>query len=117
MDSFPIAGGDNYRSPRAKRCHGPLFRGSIPSKERDFYGLTVHLMVTKEGQPVEFFVTHGALSDVAGLKYGVFDLPEGAIGYGDKADNDSGRADLLHETAPMQLLPTRKKNSQRAFPA
>jgi hypothetical protein len=116
IDSFPIAVCDNYRIPRAQLYQGELFRGSIPSKKRYFYGLKVHLMITKDGQPVEYFVTHGALSDVEGLKYFAFDLPEGSIVYGDKAYNDYKIEDLLHEAEHITLLPLRKKNSKRALP-
>jgi hypothetical protein len=117
IDSFPVAVCDNYRIPRAKRYQGALFRGSMPSKKRYFYGLKVHLMVTKDGQPVEFFLTHDSLSEVEGLKYFVFDLPEGAMVYGDKAYNDYTIEDILYEAAHIQLLPIRKKNSKRALPA
>jgi hypothetical protein len=116
IDSFPISVCDNYRIPRAKLYQGHLFRGSIPSKKRYFYGLKAHLMVTKDGQPVECFVTHGSLSDVEGLKYFAFDLPEGSIVYGDKAYNDYKGEDLLHDAEHITLLPIRKKNSKRALP-
>jgi hypothetical protein len=54
---------------------------------------------------------------VEGLQYFGFDLPAGAIVYGDNAYNDYTIEDILHEAAPMQLFPIRKKNSKRAFPA
>lgn len=114
IDSFPIAVCDNYRIPRAKLYQGELLRGRIPSKKRYFSGLKVHLMGTTNGQPVEYFVTHGSLSDVVGLKYFAFDRPEGSVVYGDKAYNDYQIEDLLHEAEHITLLPIRKKNSKRA---
>jgi DDE family transposase len=116
IDSFPIAVCDNYRIPRAKLYQGNLFRGSIASKKRYFYGRKAHLMITKDGQPVECFVTHGSVSDIEGLKYFAFDLPEGSIVYGDKAYNDYKIEDLLHDAEHITLLPLRKKNSKRAVP-
>jgi hypothetical protein len=116
LDSFPIAVCDNYRIPRAQRYQGHLFRGSIPRKKRYFYGLKAHLMVTKEGQPVECCVTHGALRDVEGLKYFAFDLPAGSVVYGDKAYNDYKIEDVLRDAEHITLLPIRKKNSKRAVP-
>jgi hypothetical protein len=60
MESFPLSVCDNDRIPRAKRYQGHLFRGSIPRKKRYFYGLKAPVMVTKDGQPVACFITHGS---------------------------------------------------------
>lgn len=116
IDSFPIAVCDNYRIPHARIYQGALFRGAIPSKKRYFYGLKVHLMVTQDGEPIEFFLTPGSWSDVEGLKYFTFDIPEGSSVYGDKAYNHYELEDLLKEASHITLLPWRKKNSKRAVP-
>jgi hypothetical protein len=116
IDSVPIAVCDHDRIPRATLYQGHLFRGSIPREKRDLYGRKVPLMVTKDGQPGECVVTHGAFSDVEGLKYLAFDLPEGSIVYGDKAYNDYTIEDLLYDAEHVTLFPLRKKNSQRAVP-
>src|SRR6266542_6214858 len=68
IDSFPVAMGDNYRIQRAKLYHHEKYRGYIASKRRYVYGLKVHLMVTKDGQPVECFLTPASSSDVRALK-------------------------------------------------
>ena len=60
LDSFPIAVCDNYRIPRAKLYQHEDYRGCIASKKRYFYGRKVPLLVTKDGQPVECFLTPGA---------------------------------------------------------
>ena len=78
IDSFPIAVCDNYRIPRAKLYQDEACRGDIASKKRYCYGLKVHLMVTKEGQPVECSLTPGSYSDVRALTTFVFDVPEGS---------------------------------------
>jgi hypothetical protein len=116
IDSFPIAVCDNIRIPRAKLYPEERFRGYLPSKKRYFYGLKVHLLITKAGQPVEFFLTHGGFGDVEALKYYSFDLPAGAIIYADRAYNDYEIEDLLKEAEHIQLVPMRKKNSQRPLP-
>lgn len=116
IDSLPISVCDNIRISRAKIYTDKLFRGYIPSKKRYFYGLNVHLMVTKEGHPVEFFLTHGGFGDVDALKYYPFDLPAGAIIYADRAYNDYEIEDLLKEVDHIQLLPMRKKNTKRTLP-
>jgi len=117
IDSFPVAVCDNYRIPRAKIYHSEEYRGYIPSKRRYFYGLRIHLMVTKDCRAVEFFLAPGRFADVDALKVFNFDLPEGSIVYGDKAYNDYGVEDSLMESSQIQLLPIRKKNSKRGVPA
>jgi Transposase DDE domain len=116
IDSLPLAVCDNIRIPRAKLYPEERFRGYLPSKKRYFYGLKVHLLITKAGQPVEFFLPPGSFGDVDALKYYSFDVPAGSIVYADRAYNDYEIEDLLEEVEQIQLLPMRKKNSQRALP-
>jgi Transposase DDE domain len=116
IDSLPVVACDHIRIKHATLYTDEQFRGYIASKKRYFYGLKIHLMVTKDGQPVEFFLTHGGFGDVDALKHYGFDLPEGAIIYADKAYNDYEIEDLLKAIDPIHLLPIRKKNSQRALP-
>jgi Transposase DDE domain len=112
VDSFPIAVCDNYRIIRCRIYEGEAWRGYQASKRRYFYGLKVHLLITKAGQPVEFFLTPGGFSDTPALKQYWFDLPEGSRITGDKAYNDYGVEDLFQELG-LQLIPLRKKNSKR----
>jgi Transposase DDE domain len=116
IDSFPVAVCDNYRVPRAKLYQHEQYRGHIASKKRYFYGLKVHLMVTKDGQPVECFLTPGSYSDVRALKSFQFDVPEGSWIYADRAYNDYAMEDVLLEAARVQLCPIRKKHSKRTLP-
>jgi hypothetical protein len=76
----------------------------------------VHLMVTKDGQPVECFLTPGSYSDVRVLKSFQFDVPEGSWIYADRAYNDYAMEDVLLEAAHVQLCPIRKKRSTRTLP-
>ncbi len=112
IDSFPIAACDNFRICRSKRYRGEVWRGRQASKKRFFYGLKVHLMVTQQGQPVEFFLTPGSTSDTSAMKWYHFDLPEGAWVTGDKAYTDYTLEDLFQE-AQRSLSPLRKSNSKR----
>src|ERR671922_2081070 len=116
IDSFPIMVCDNYRIPRARLYQHQEYRGYIASKKRYFYGLKIHLLVTKDGQPVECFLTPGSSSDVRALKTFRFDVPEGSYVYADKAYNDYAMEDVLLEAAHIQLCPIRKKNSKRTLP-
>ena len=116
IDSLPIAVCDNIRIKHAKLSTEERFRGYIASKKRYFYGLKIHLMITKDGQPVAFFLTHGSWGAGDALQHDAFDVPEGSIIYADKAYNDYDREDLVHEAAHIHLLPMRKKNTKRALP-
>jgi hypothetical protein len=116
LDSFPIAVCDNYRIPRAKIYQQEAYRGYIASKQRYFYGLKIHLLVTKDGQPVECYLIPGSYSDVRVLKTLQLDLPEGSQIYADKAYNNYELEDALEEAAHIQLCPIRKKHSRRAVP-
>ena len=62
VDSFPVAVCDNYRISRCRIYQGEAWRGYQSSKRRYFYGLKIHLLITKAGQPVEFFFRSGVSS-------------------------------------------------------
>ena len=115
IDSYPIAVCDNYRICRSKIYDGEDWRGYIASKKRYFYGLRIHIMVTESGEPVEFFLEPGAVSDTRALGLYHFDLPEHSWVIGDKAYNDYTIEDMMRE-AGIELLPLRKKNSLRPVP-
>ena len=85
IDSLPVAVCDHMRIRRSKIYTKEDFRGYQASKQRYFYGLKIHLMVTQDGQPVACFLTPGSFGDVDALKYDAYELPEGAIIYADKA--------------------------------
>lgn len=115
IDSFPIAVCDNYRICRSRIYRGEDWRGYIPSKKRYFYGVRIHILVTEQGEPVEFFLAPGAFSDTSALGLYNFDLPEHSWVTGDKAYNDYAIEDGMRE-AGLELLPLRKKNSHRSVP-
>jgi hypothetical protein len=115
IDSFPILVCDNYRIQRCQIYQGEPFRGYQASKQRYYYGLKLHLMITETGQPVEFFLTPGSYSDTSALKWYNFDLPEGAKLTGDKAYNDYDVEDVIN-SAGISFIPLRKKNSKRTVP-
>jgi hypothetical protein len=116
IDTFPVAACDNYRIRRCRLYQGEDYRGYIASKKKYFYGLKIHLLVTKEGQPVELFLTPGADSDVACLDLFDFDLPDGSEVYADRIYNDYLLEDVINETGTIRFVPLRKKNSKRPHP-
>jgi len=113
MDSFPVPVCDNIRISRSRIYKGEEYRGYIPSKKRYFYGLRIHIVITKTGEPVEFILAPGATSDCLVLKQFDLDLPSGSTIYADKSYNDYGYEDLLKEATEISLSPLRKKNSKR----
>jgi hypothetical protein len=114
MDSFPVAACDNYRISRSKRYQGEVWRGYQASKKRFFYGLKIHIMVTEDGKPVEFFLTPGSYSDTSAYGWYSFDLPPEAWVTADKAYNDYVIEDVLNECG-LRMRPMRKENSKRPF--
>jgi hypothetical protein len=120
VDSFPVAVCDNIRIRRCKlyppQEHGEAFRGYIASKRRYFYGLRVHLVLSGEGEPVEFSLAAGSEADIAVFKELGLELPEGSIIHADKAYTDYHYEDLLEEVG-LHLKAQRKKRSKRPMPA
>jgi len=116
IDTFPIPVCDNIRISRAKIYHHEAYRGYIASKKRYFYGLKVHIMVTQQGEPVEFFISPGSGSDVAHLDQFDFDLQPGSTVYADKIYNDYLVEDRLAEDGEIDFSPFRKSNSKRPDP-
>ena len=115
IDTFPLPVCDNIRINRAKIYQEEAYRGYIASKKRYFYGLKVHLMVTQQGEPVEFFITPGSCSDVKYLDQFDFDLPPGSTVYADKIYNSYLVEDCLHEDGDIDFSPFRKANSAPAW--
>jgi Transposase DDE domain len=116
IDSVPIAVCDNYRIPRTTWYQHEAYRGCMASKQRYFSGLDVHLLVTKDGQPVECFLTPGSYSDVRLLKAFRCDVPEGSHVYADKAYHDDAMEDILLEASQIRLYPIRQKHSKWPLP-
>ncbi len=112
IDTFPIAVCDNWRIRRCKLYQGEVHRDYISNKKRFYYGVKLHLMVAKDGHPVECFVTPASCSDVAYLGAFDFDLPPSTEVYADKTYNNYLLEDILHE-AVIHFFPVREKNSKR----
>lgn len=116
VDSLPIPACDNIRIKSCKLLAGndkESHRGHIASKKRFFFGFKVHLLITGQGQPIEFVLQPGSVSDIKAFKQFDLDLPAGSLIHADRAYNDYGEEDLLLEAAGIILQPQRKKNSKR----
>lgn len=115
IDTYPLPVCDNIRIPRSRIYRTEAFRGYKASKRTYFYGLKIHIMVTKDGHPVEFFLTPGSFDDTSGLDSFTFDVPPGSLIIGDKAYNLYRVEDDLDEL-DIHLRPIRKKNLKRQEP-
>ena len=119
VDSMPVLVCQNVRINRCRlfheREHGSL-RGYQSSKKRYFYGFKVHLLVTRKGEPVEFFLSEGSLHDLEGLRRLPLDLPAKSTIYGDKAYSDAKEEALVSEAGEMRLVALRRKNARVPLP-
>lgn len=114
VDSFPVPVCHNIRIKRSKIYKKKEeYRGYNASKRQYFYGVKVHMITTKDGQPIEFIIAPGSIHDNKIFKEFNFDLEEGAYLYGDAAYNDYEFENLLAEAANIRLLVSRKSNSKR----
>lgn len=69
IDSFPIPVCANVRVERSKIYRETSYKGFCASKQEFFYGIKVHMLVTKSGQPIEFVIEPGAKSDIKVVRF------------------------------------------------
>ena len=116
VDSFPVPVCHNIRIRRCKlfaREQKESFRGYCASKKSYFFGFKVQLLITGQGQPVEFVLTPGSMADTTGFELLELDLEPGSLIHADKGYNHYREEDLLAEAAEIILQPLRKRNSKR----
>ncbi len=82
----------------------------------DEYSVRIHILVTEQGELVEFFLEPGVFSDTSALGLYNFDIPVNSFITDDKAYNQYLLEDVMCE-AGIEFLPLRKKNSLRPVPA
>jgi hypothetical protein len=112
IDSFPVFVCQTVPSWRCKLFPQKIHHGYCAAKKIYYWGLKVHMLVTKEGIPYEFIFSGASLRDVIELDFLNLDLPQGAKIYADKAYNSYQREDFLKEVG-IELVAERKKNSSR----
>ncbi len=113
LDSFPVAVCDNIRIRRCKLLQGSQWRGKQSSMRRYFYGVKVHLLVTRSGIPVEFGYVPGSENDSVSLKKLPMELPAESEVFADSAYTNYEIEDQLFETDLIALKVHRKSNSKR----
>jgi len=113
IDSFPVPVCDNIRISGCRMLEGEQWRGWKASMRRYFYGVKVHLLVTKEGVPVEFGFVPGCEGDALALRKMPLELPQGAEVYADSAYTNYDIEDRMLEADGVALKASRKSNSKR----
>lgn len=113
IDSFPIAVCANVRMERCKIFESKDYYGFCASKQQFYYGVKVHMLVTKSGQPVEFIIEPGASSDIKIARSFKFNIPPKSKIHADKGYTDYAFEDYLELQRQIQLLVKRKSNSKR----
>ena len=116
LDSFPIPVCENSRINRCRIYRGREYRGYVASKNQYFFGVKLQMMATRDGLPVEMFLTPGSVPDNRAIQHFSFDLPEGSVVYADAGYTHYPTEDLLAEAAHISLIPQRARNSRRPWP-
>lgn len=111
IDSFPVPICKNIRIKRVNLCRDEALRGYNASKKEYFYGIKVHMIVTGEGLPVEYFFSAGSMHDNLAMQSMAIDLPEGSHLYGDKAYGKEEFQALLAHYQGIRLKAEKKQNS------
>jgi hypothetical protein len=114
IDSFPITVCANVRINRCKIYKNKSYKGFNASKQEFFYGIRVHMIVTKKGEPIEFIIKPGSQSDIRVAKNFKFDLEKGSKIYADKGYTHYAFEDYLELQRNIYLIPQRKSNSKRS---
>jgi hypothetical protein len=116
VDSCPLPVCHPCRSWRCKLYSGKQYLGYCAAKRLHYYGLKIHLIVSKDGILTEFLLTPASYADITALKEMEIDLPEQSILYGDRAYNSQILEDELLEAANIRLIPQRKQKARKQHP-
>jgi DDE family transposase len=113
IDSFPVPVCANIRISRSKIYTDEEYRGYCASKRQYFFGIRVHMLMTKDGKPIEFIIEPGATSDITVAKVFKFNIPKGSKVHADKGYTDYAFEDYLELQKQIQFLTVRKSNAKR----
>ena len=113
VDSFPVKTYENHKSFRARIFRGSNYHGYSASRKQYFFGLKVHMIVDKNGIPIEFTFSPGSTSDIKALQEFSINLPPGSLLMGDKAYTSYFLEDELFALDKVKLLARRRRNLKR----
>jgi hypothetical protein len=114
IDIFPVPVCANVRINRCKIYQERHYKGYCASKQEIFYGIKVHMLVTKRGKPVEFVIEPGSKSDIKAAREFVFNIPKKSEIHADKSYVDYTFEDYLDLKRNISLNAKRKKNAKRS---
>ena len=113
IDSFPVPVCSNIRISRCQIYRDEKYRGYSAIRQSYFFGIKVHMLVTKYGEPVEFVIEPGSFSDIRVAKTFDFNIQRGSIIHADRAYTDYEFEDYLELQRQIFLAARRKQNSKR----
>ena len=113
IDSFPVPVCANIRISRCKIYRDEIYRGFSAIRDDYFFGIKVHMLVTKNGEPVEFIIEPGSISDIKVARSFKFNIPKKSKVHADKGYTDYGFEDHLEFSRQIHLLAVRKENAKR----
>jgi hypothetical protein len=113
IDSFPIPVCSNVRIWKCKVYESKEYMGYSAVRKDHFFGVRVHMLVTKSGAPVEFVIEPGSLSDITVARSFAFDIPKKSIIHADRGYTDYAFEDYLQLQRQLDFRPRRKKNAKR----
>ena len=113
VDSFPVNVCKNIRIGRCKIYRKEKYRGYNASKREYLYGIKVHMITTKNREPVDFLFSPASMNDCKAFKSFELDLPEGSTLYGDCAYTDYSYEEIVQKATKIYLKFARKSNSKK----
>ncbi len=113
VDSFPVRVCRNIRIRRCKIYKKESYRGYNASMHEYVFGLKVHMITTKNREPVEFLFSPASMNDGKAFKSFELDLPEGSTLYGDRAYTNYSYEEIVKNATGIDLKFARKSNSKK----
>ena len=116
VDSCPVPACDNMRLRRCPLYRGEASRGYLASKQRSFFGLRLHLLLTATGPPVECGRAPGAQAAITAFKTLPLDVPPGSTLYAEAAYPEYDWEELLEAGPRLHLVVPPKTHAKRTMP-
>lgn len=113
IDNFPIPVCANIRIKRCKIYRNEIYRGFSAIRDDFFFGIKVHMLVTKNGEPVDFVIQPESISDIKIAQTFNFNIPKKSKIHADKGYTDYGFEDHIEFSKQIHLLAVRKENAKR----
>lgn len=110
IDSIPLPVCKRVRARRCKKVRGKAFCGYCAAKKEKFFGWRLHLICDAQGVPVSYSVIEASYHDLTPLHELSYDLPSGAVLYGDKGYLSGDDQASLQASCGVVLVTPKRKN-------